>query len=83
MRVGFHRQPLQVDTHILLVSEIAGVDSEIVDGVAVFVPLNNCRIAGGIRLHATDCRLVVGNVVADGLEPELGIGNALVVGFSL
>ena len=83
MGVGFHCQPLQVDTHVLLVTKIAGVDSEIVDGGAVLVSLNDRLIPFGVLLHATDSRLIVGDVVADGLEPELGIGNALVVGFAL
>lgn len=35
--VGTLRQPLQVDTHVLLVGEVTGVDGEIVKRIAVLV----------------------------------------------
>ena len=83
MGVGTLCQTLKMYAHVLLVGEIAGVDSEIVDGITVFVPLNDRSIPGSVLFHATDCRLVVGNVVGDGLVPELGIGDALVVRLAL
>ena len=47
-----------MDTHVLLVTEVAGVDSEIVDRVAVLVSLNDRLILGGIRFHTLDGYLV-------------------------
>ena len=72
-----------MDTHVLLVGEVAGVDSEIVERIAVLISPDNSLVPGDISLHPLDCRLVVGNVVGDGLVPELGIGDALVVRLAL
>ncbi len=63
--VGTLRQCLQMDTHVLLIGEVASVDGEIVLGIAVFISHYYCLIADNIRLHPLDCRLVVGNVMGD------------------
>ena len=68
--IGTLCQTLKMYAHVLLIGEIAGVDCEIVDGVAILITLNNRLIPGSVLLHTTDCRLVVGNVVADCLESE-------------
>ena len=68
--ISLHCQTLQMDTHILLVGEVAGIYGEIVDGVAVFVSLDDRRIPGCILFHSPDCRLIVGNIMADSLESE-------------
>ena len=83
MRVGTLHQSLQMDTHVLLVGQGAGVDGEIVDRVAVLVLFDNGLISGDISLHPLDCCLVVGNVVGDGLVSKSGIRNALVVCLAL
>ena len=72
-----------MDAHVLFIGEVAGVDSEIVERIAVLISPDNSLVAGDISLHPLDCRLVVGNVVGDGLMPELGIRDALVVCLAL
>ncbi len=71
--VGTLCQSLQMDTHVLLVGEIAGVDGEIVERIAVLISPYDCLVADYIGLHPLYCRLVVGNVMRYSLVSELGI----------
>ena len=81
--VGTLCQSLQMNTHVLLIGQVAGVEGEIVERITVLVSPDDCLVPCDISLHPFDCRLVVGNVVGDGLVSELGIGNALVVRLAL
>ena len=81
--VGALCQPLQVDTHVLFIGKVAGVNREIVDWVAILVTLHNLVVTLPIRSHALDCRLVVGDVVGDGLEFELAVTATFVERLSL
>ena len=76
--VGALCQSLQVDTHVFLIEKIAGVNREIVDRVALLVTLHNLVITLPIRFHALDRRLVVGDVMGNGLEFELAVATSFV-----
>ena len=41
MCVGTLRQPLEMDAHVLLVGQVAGVNREVVNRIAVIVTFDN------------------------------------------
>ena len=81
--IGLASQSLQMDAHVLLVLILAVIKYKAVDWIAVLISLNNRLVPGIVCFHSLNRSLVVGNVVADGLEPEPGIADALVEGFAL
>ena len=83
MGVGTLCQSLQVNSHILLVLELTTINSEIIDGIAVFISLNYGRIFFIVRLHPLHSRLVVLNIMGNGTQTELSISTALSKGFTL
>ena len=68
--------------HVLLIGQFAVIESEIVYRVALLVTLHNCLILGKVGFHQSDCRLIVGNVVGDCLQPELSIAASFVERFA-
>ena len=83
VRIGTLRQSLQMDTHVLLIREVAGVNLQVVQSIAVLVSLDNGLITIPVCLHPLQCCLVVGDVVCYGLVSEFAVGNTLAVYLAL
>ena len=77
MGVGTLCQTLQMDSHILLILELAAINSKIVDGVAVLISLDYGRIFFIVCFHPLHSRLIVLNIMGNGTQTELGIGTTL------
>ena len=73
MGVGPYRKILQVDTHVLLICQLTGVNGKVVHRVAVLVTPHHSLVTGIVRLHPRDHRLVVGDVVGDSAQSEFGV----------
>lgn len=80
MCVGVLHQRLKIFAHAFLVGELAVVEFEGVNRVALTVALNYCGIAGVIRLHLADNDFQFFNLVGDVTESGTAIAKPLVEG---